>query len=72
MATVLIGIGTAIIIAEILLWRLFHRKIADMRFPPSMDASSIRFFSLHRMRSMVVTHGALLLLSVIIPLWILW
>ncbi|TSC59947.1 MAG: hypothetical protein Greene041662_332 [Candidatus Peregrinibacteria bacterium Greene0416_62] len=72
MLIILLSIGLVILATEIFLWRLFRRKISDMHFPPLMDASSIRFFSVHRMRSAIMLHGGLLLLSTLIPLWLLW
>lgn len=68
----LLCIGTGILIWETLLWKLFYSKSIDTHFPPSLDTSSIRFFSVPRMRIAVGVHGGLLLLSTLLPLWLLW
>lgn len=72
MITALICIGILILTGEVFLWHLFHTKIVDMHFPPSLDASSIRFFSIRRMRIAVIVHAGLLLVSTLLPLWLLW
>ena len=72
MTTTLICVGMLILAGEILLWRLFYTKIVDMHFPPSLDSSSIRFFSIHRMRIAVIIHEGLLRISTLFPLWLLW
>lgn len=70
--TTLICIGILILAGEVCLWRLFYTKIVDMHFPPSLDCSSIRFFSIRRMHIAVIVHAVLLLISTLFPLWLLW
>ena len=72
MMLTLIIFGVVVVITEIILWRLFHRKIIDVRFPTSMDMSSVRSFSVQRIRTFVIVHSFVLLVTTLIPLWLLW
>lgn len=72
MVITIVSIGIAILAVEMLLWRLFWRKIYDMFFPPSMDTSSIHFFSLQWIRGIVIVHALMLMVSTLFPLWLLW
>jgi hypothetical protein len=72
MLPALIVLGVAVTAAEATLWLLFRHKVANMRFPRTMDLSSFRFFSMRRMQVSGIVHGMLLLLSTLLPVWILW
>ena len=72
MAIILISIGMTICVIESGLWLLFQRKITDMHFPQSMDASSLRFFSMTRMELLAISHTMFLCITTILTLWLLW
>lgn len=64
----IVSLLCALVLGEILLWRLFRRRIDPVIFPSDSDASQLRFFHLGRVRFIALCHtivlGAWLFLSV--------
>jgi hypothetical protein len=46
---------------EWILWRMFLRRIAGIRFPRHADVSRFRFFSIRRIRLCAIMHTLFLL-----------
>lgn len=70
--SIVIGIACVLLGWEILLWRLFRRRIDPMIFPAESDASQLRFFDLGRMRFIAACHTVALGAAVLLPLLWLW
>ncbi len=55
-------VGAVLVLAtELLLWRLFRRRVHGFIFPREIDISPFRFFTLLRLRICVLVHAAFLL-----------
>lgn len=61
-----------ILLAEWTLWRLFRQRIAGLLFPRDVDTSSMRFFSLVRLRLCAIIHGLFLALVLFLSFLFLW
>ncbi len=61
-----------LLFGEILLWRLFRRRIDPMIFPPESDASALGFFHLGRLRLLALVHTAALGTTLVLSLLWLW
>lgn len=68
---ILITVGI-LLLGEVLLWRLFRRRIDPMIFPPESDASQLRFFHLGRLRLLALVHAAALGTTLVLSLLWLW
>ena len=70
MIIAILAIGAIILVTEFAMWRLFLRKMAGIDFPHEFDRSYFRFFTMLRMRIVVILHT--LVLSVFCTLILLW
>ncbi|MDO8649470.1 MAG: hypothetical protein Q7R81_06860 [Candidatus Peregrinibacteria bacterium] len=61
-----------VIAMELVLWKLFRRKIAGLLFPLEADQSFFRFFTLNRLRAIAVVHTIVLLVMLFLSLSFLW
>ena len=68
----LLLIGGAVIGLELLMWVMFRKKLEGLVFPHELDALSLHFFTITRMRVLVLLHSLLLLAVLITSFWTLW
>ena len=61
-----------VIIVELILWKLFQRKIAGLNFPHETDASFFRFFTMNMMRLCALLHAIALIVLPSFFLILLW
>lgn len=73
-STILISMAVAAIIlsVELIMWRLFYRKVAPLCFEEEADNAFFLFFRLWRLRLLAIIHTIFLLLLTVVPLAILW
>jgi hypothetical protein len=72
MLTACILTGIAIVCIEGVLWYVFCKKATGVIFPRETDRSYFRFFSITRMRILVVSHTIFLLSVIIFTATLLW
>lgn len=72
MLTASIVVGIIILLIELVLWRVFVGKIEGICFPGEADHSHFRFFSLIRMRLMIILHTIMILGVLVISTVLLW
>ncbi len=68
----LAGTLSFLLIGEFILWRLFHRRVEPLCFPPDRDASEIGFFRMGRLRLIAIIHTIVMGVWVAASLFILW
>ena len=61
-----------IVVAELVLWRLFRRKISEMYFPHELDTSYFRFFTMLRLRALAIMHAVVLIVAVSFAFFLQW
>lgn len=72
MILLIVSLGFIILAIEVTLWMLLQHQLRSLRLPHSMDRSSIRIFSAGRLSIIAVAHTLFLLVSALLPLWLLW
>ncbi len=72
MTPVLITGILCILLVEWTLWIFFRRRIAGLLFSHQADTSSLRFFTLTRLRLCALAHTVFLLAVFILSLLFLW
>lgn len=68
----MIGVVAFILVAEALLWAFFRRKITGILFPHRSDVSRLRFFTLNRLRFLVLLHTITLSLLTSFSIFLVW
>lgn len=69
---VILATVLAILVVELTVWKLFHRKIGGLVFPKETDCSSFRCFTLSNLRVLAFLHTAALLAVTVIFLVTQW
>lgn len=73
--SLLIAGGTLIallFITEMAFWRLFRSRAEAIMFPPDTDESMLRFFTIARMRVLIIVHAGVMAACIVVLLLFLW
>ena len=61
-----------VLLVEISFWLLFRRKTVGIQFSHELDTSFFRFFTLTRVRFLVILHTVFILVVLLSSLLLLW
>ncbi len=65
-------LALGVIAVEAMLWYAFRAKATPISFPHDTDASSLRFFTLARLRLFALMHTVFLVAGTLTLFFILW
>lgn len=69
---VIILLVGALLVGELILWRMFRRRVDPVIFPTDHDQSSIGFFRPGRMRFVALCHTIALGVAIVLAVLWLW
>lgn len=69
--TIVLLLCTALL-GELVLWRMFRRRVDPVIYPADRDASQVGFFRLGRMRAVAFLHAIILCAWIILSILWLW
>jgi len=73
MEALLIFLAVAAVLAmEAIPWFLFRKKLIGIQFPHELDTSFFRFFTIGRVRLLIIGHTIFLLSILLLGFFFLW